>query len=135
MARTNEGVKRTSAVWFIGLAVAAAACGGFSSDLDRAEDAYREARYEDALVWLGDLERRGPMPSDQILRAKYYYLRGMTAYRLGERSDALYFLAVAKELAGTRSESVLGTGGSRTLDRTLGELASSSRSVSLPAPR
>ncbi|MCG8557925.1 MAG: hypothetical protein MJD61_21965 [Proteobacteria bacterium] len=67
------------------------------SDLRRAEALYREARYESALVWLRELERdEGQM--EAATRVDFHYLRGITAFRLGMRDDALHFLAIAREL-------------------------------------
>jgi hypothetical protein len=80
-------------------AVAALGCAALSDDLRRAETNYEQARYEDALVWLSDLEDDAPS-MDAEMRARYFYLRGMTEYRLGHRGDALHYLAVAREVAG-----------------------------------
>ena len=38
------------------------------------------------------------------MRARFYYLRGMTAFRLGKRADALHYLALAREVAGERND-------------------------------
>ncbi len=81
------------------LAVAAGGCAAVQQDMQRAEASYEAARYEDTLVWLRDLEDDAPS-MDAELRARYFYLRGMTEYRLGHRSDALHYLAVAREIAG-----------------------------------
>jgi hypothetical protein len=86
----------------------------------RAEDAYDQARYETARIWLVDLERRAPGMS-RPMRARYFYLRGMTEYRLGHRLDALHYLAVARELAGDDS-AVLRDEQRDLLARTLAEL-------------
>lgn len=76
--------------------VLALGCGVLREDVKRAEGAYDEARYQDTLTWLEALE--GDVPDmDQPLRTRYYYLRGMTSYRLGKRNDALHFLALARE--------------------------------------
>lgn len=88
--------------------------------MNRAETAYGAARYEDTLIWLRDLEADAPS-MDLQMRARYYYLRGMTEYRLGHREDSLHYLAVARE--------VVGDGGAglrpewrQIMDRTLTEL-------------
>ena len=74
-----------------------AGCGALASELHTAEVRYDEARYDEALVWLGDLEDDLPdMDADQ--QARFYFLRGMTAYRVGERDEALHYLALAREV-------------------------------------
>jgi hypothetical protein len=64
--------------------------------LERATLHYEEARYESALVWLDQLEGdlACMMPAD---RSKFLYLRGMSAYRLGLRDDAVHYLSLARE--------------------------------------
>ena len=72
-------------------------CSALSDDLERARLLYKEAHYEAGTEWLVELESMtGTMTSVQ--RASFYYLRGMTAYRLGQRQDALHYLALAAEL-------------------------------------
>jgi hypothetical protein len=46
----------------------------------------------------------------------------MTAYRLGKRDDALYYLGVAREVAGEEQSSPLGPSWHQTMTRTLDEL-------------
>ena len=68
-------------------------CNTVGDDLGRATRLYRDARYEASLRWLVDLEdETGSMTPRQ--RVRFYYLRGMSAYRLGQREDALHFLAL-----------------------------------------
>lgn len=102
------------------LAPLAGGCAAVHDDMQRAEASYESARYEDTLVWLRDLEDDAPAMNVE-LRARYFYLRGMTEYRLGHRADALHYLAVAREIAGDR-----GTGlrpeWRRMMDATLAEL-------------
>lgn len=74
-------------------------CGAAEAELRRAEESYEQARYETALSWLADLEPNAPT-LDGEQRARFFYVRGMTEYRLGHRSEALYYLAVAREIAG-----------------------------------
>ena len=101
-------------------AVALVGCATLRDDLRRAELGYEQARYEDAMVWLASLERDVPAMNAEE-QARYYYLRGMTAYRLSRRDEALHFLALGREVAGEQ-----GTGLRRDwkekLDRTLAEL-------------
>lgn len=74
-------------------------CAALSDDMQRAEHSYEQARYEDTLIWLRDLEDDAPS-MDHAMRTRYFYLRGMTEYRLDHRMDALHYLAVAREVAG-----------------------------------
>ncbi|MEM6957472.1 MAG: hypothetical protein AAF645_17395 [Myxococcota bacterium] len=73
-------------------------CSTLRDDLQRAETGYEAARYERAQVWLRAIEDEVPQltPRD---RARYYYLRGMTALRLEDRDEALHFLSLAREEA------------------------------------
>jgi len=82
----------------VALMASAAGCAAVSDDMRRAEQAYETARYEDTLIWLRDLEDDAP-GMDLEMRARYFYLRGMTEYRVGHRADALHYLAVAREIA------------------------------------
>ena len=95
-------------------------CAALSDDMARAETSYDQARYEDALVWLADLEDDAPS-MDLSMRARYYYLRGMTEYRLGHRADALHYLAVAREVVGDDGAG-LRPEWRQIMDRTLTEL-------------
>jgi len=72
-------------------------CAALESEMVSARTAYTQARYEQANVWLDDLEDdQGDM--DPAMRADFLYLRGMTAFRLGHRTEALHALAVAREV-------------------------------------
>jgi hypothetical protein len=106
------------------------ACGAAAGTLRRAEESYEQARYETTLSWLVDLEPDAPS-LDHDQRARFFYLRGMTEYRLGHRSEALYYLAVAREVAGDD-----GTGLRREqqelLARTLTELTPTGELAHLP---
>lgn len=88
----------------LGLLVALSCLGGCASwtnEIRQAERAYDEARPDAALAWLdvvGD-DDLGRMEVQD--RARYLYIRGMTEFRLGRRDDALYHLALAREVAGT----------------------------------
>jgi len=97
-----------------------AACTTFSDDLRRAERLYDDARYEDALEWLSvlDDERIDGSTRDRL---RFSYLRGMTAYRLDARDDALHYLSVAAVLA-KRDPEGLPSNRRAVLERTLEEL-------------
>jgi len=71
------------------------ACSTYRENLTRGQRMYDENEYERALAIWRDLERDmdSLSPNDQ---ARYAYLRGMTDYRLGFRTDARHWLAMAK---------------------------------------
>ena len=113
--------------------LAASGCASLRDDMARAEEAYTATRYDHALVWLEDLESSSPdMPLE--MRARFYYLRGMTAYRLQDRDDALHYLGVAREVGGD-DEEALPAEWRATLDRTLTELIPEDASFRARAPR
>ena len=107
---------------FAGLVLLASVggCAAVSDDMRRAEQTYETARYENTLIWLEDLEHEAP-GMDVEMRVRYYYLRGMTEFRLGHRADALHYLAVAREIAGD-SGGGLRDDWRQIMDRTLTEL-------------
>lgn len=79
------------------LALTGGGCAALESEMTSARTAYAQARYEQANQWLDDLEDdEGDMDPD--MRASYLYLRGMTAFRLGRRTEAFHALAVAREV-------------------------------------
>lgn len=96
------------------------ACTTFSDDLLRAERLYDDARYEAALDWLLVLEHDAPGATGPD-RLRFSYLRGMTAYRLEQRDEALYYLSLAAELA-VRGPGTLEPERRAVLARTLAEL-------------
>jgi hypothetical protein len=73
-----------------------ASCTGRQDDLRRAQMAFSAARYEDVEVWLNELEPElGRMTVEE--RATYYYLAGMSAFRIGHRAAAKHALALCRE--------------------------------------
>lgn len=106
------------------------ACGAASATLRRAEQSYEQARYETTLSWLVDLEPDAPSLG-QDERVRFFYLRGMTEYRLGHRSEALYYLAVAREIAGDDHSGLRGEQ-QELLTRTLAELTPTGQMTHLP---
>lgn len=80
------------------LLVMISACATATSDLERATAHYEEARYESVQVWLTDLEPELPRMSPTE-RSTFLYLRGMSAYRLGQLDDAVHYLVLARESA------------------------------------
>lgn len=94
-------MRRSLAVTLFALSLTA--CASLRDDMGRAEAAYDASDYDSSLVWLEDLESQVP-DMDVPMRARFYYMRGMTAYRLGKRNDALHYLALAREVGGPRGE-------------------------------
>lgn len=94
-------------------------CAATTREMQRAQEAYDEARFDAARAWLVELEASAPS-MDSNLRTRYFYFRGMAEYRLGHRLEALHYLAVAGELepeaGGLREEQ------RELLTRTLSEL-------------
>jgi hypothetical protein len=88
-------------LWLTGFCALLLSCAALRDDMRRAESAFEQARYEDVMVWLDDLEPNVP-DMDAPTRARFYYLRGLTAYRLGDRIAARHNLALCREEAGER---------------------------------
>lgn len=75
--------------------LALTACAIYREDLNRGQRLYDESQYERARAIFRALEA----DQDSLRatdRARYFYLRGMTEYRLGLRRDARHWLALAK---------------------------------------
>jgi hypothetical protein len=81
------------------------ACAALRDDMKRAESSFEQARYEDVMVWLDDLEPSVP-DMQQPMRARFYYLRGLTAFRLGQKKRARHYLALCREEAGPEQASL-----------------------------
>lgn len=105
-------------------------CVSIRSDLERATLHYEQARYEAVLTWLDELEADLPRmnPAD---RSTFLYLRGMSAFRLGQRDDATHYLALARESIALDPDS-LSASLQSTLERALVVLVSG---TSAAAPR
>lgn len=79
------------------VSVFASGCAHIDHRIESAAAAFDDARYDTALVWLADLDDDvGRMPLDD--EAYFYYLRGMTAFRLDRRTEALHYLVLAREM-------------------------------------
>jgi len=73
-------------------------CTSAATELRTAQMLYKDARYEEALLWLTELQTAtASMDRDEL--ARFYYLRGMTGFRLGQREDALHYLVLAEQLS------------------------------------
>ena len=103
------------------LLVLAFGCVTVGDELRRAQTLYDDARYEETLAWLAALEPelRGMERPD---RTRFYYLRGMAAFRLGQRTRAAHDLTLAAELV-ARDRHVLGPERRSVIERAQAELA------------
>jgi len=79
------------------LLLTCASCTSVSSELRTTQSLYKDARYEEAQRWLAELELACADMSPAEL-ARFHYLRGMTAFRLGQPEDALHYLVLAQVL-------------------------------------
>ncbi len=125
--RSRRGALR-STLAALGLVLATAlpalglgGCAILAEEVASAQRAYDKARFETALVWLTDLEpHAGSMAP--ALRARFYFLRGMAAYRVGGRPDALHFLALCREVADSQGVG-LRADWRKEMERVLSELS------------
>ncbi len=83
---------------FILLCFLFTACAAVRDDMRRAEAAFDEARYEQVEIWLAELQSSVP-DMDRPTRARFYYLRGIASYRLGDARSARHYLALSREEA------------------------------------
>jgi hypothetical protein len=103
-----------------------AACTSTATELRTAQALYKDARYEEALLWLTELqEQTASMNRDEL--ARFYYLRGMTGFRLGQREDALHYLVLAEQLSNEDSAR-LPQAWRPVMERTLQEITPTSAS-------
>lgn len=110
--------RRTTSVGF--LLVCVATCTTYRDNLSRAERLYQENKFEDSLALCRLMER----DMDALSRseqARYAFLRGMTDYRLGYRTDARHWLAVANAIH-EQEAGGLDADAQATTERTLDEL-------------
>jgi hypothetical protein len=111
----------------------AGACTSVSKDLGTVSLLYRDARYEAASAWLQQLSLE-IASMDLRERAKFHYLRGMTAYRLYQYPDAAHELALAASAVAATGDA-LSDEQRGMLDQTLAEVAlSTSYMTSAPSP-
>ena len=102
------------------------ACTTVSSELRTTQTLYKDARYEEAQLWLAELEMSCADMSPAEL-ARFYYLRGMTAFRLGQPEDALHYLVLAQVLDGD-DQSHLPPSWRAVMERTLAQVMPTSAS-------
>ena len=74
-----------------------ASCATYQDDLQRGQHAFEQNQHERALAIFRALEPDAPQLSVSE-RAHYAYLRGMTDYRIGYRSEARHWLSVARAI-------------------------------------
>ena len=109
------------AVFLTACALAATTgCSSTAGDLRAAQALYKDARYEACQRYLEALELEVEQMSERDL-ARFYYMRGMTAFRLGRSDDALHYLALAATL-GEEGEQRLPDSWLAILRRTLDQL-------------
>jgi hypothetical protein len=76
---------------------ALASCASYDEALTRGQRAFEQSEHERALAILRALEPDTNRLS-VVGRAHYAYLRGMTDYRIGYRTDARHWLAIASSI-------------------------------------
>jgi hypothetical protein len=76
------------------VALAAAGLGGCAGRLARAQDAFEQARYPDALHELRELDDASHWPREE--RARYALYRGLTHLALGDARPASFWLRRAR---------------------------------------
>ena len=118
-------------VLLLGLAMTTPGCAALSDDLRRAEAAYSAARYEHAMTWLVELDPSIPQMEVEE-RARYFFMRGMSAYRLGDRREALHYLALSREIAGPEAQA-LRSDWRQAIERTIAELEAENTASTRPA--
>lgn len=74
-----------------------ASCASYEEALTRGQRAFEQSEHERALAILRALEPDTGRLS-VVGRAHYAYLRGMTDYRIGYRTDARHWLALASSI-------------------------------------
>jgi hypothetical protein len=72
-------------------------CNTYADSLGRAQRAFEQSEHERALAILRTLEPDVRRLSDGD-RAKYYYLRGLTDFRIGYRLEARHWLSLASAI-------------------------------------
>jgi len=100
--------------------VAALGCQNYQDQLQRGQGYYEQNQYEHALALFRHLEKDQDSlsPSDRV---RYYYLRGMTDFRLQYNADARYWLGLSR--AGEKkAQGALAADELQRLEKSLDEL-------------
>jgi hypothetical protein len=102
------------------MVVCVGGCATYQDDLNRGQQSYEQNHYDDALsAWRAlESDMDSLEPTDQ---ARYAYLRGMTDYRLGFRSDARHWLGLADAIA-QKNPTVLNEDWRKRLNEALADL-------------
>jgi hypothetical protein len=91
-----------------------------SQDIATVSLLYHDARYEASSAWLDELAKDEPAMTLRQ-RAQFHYLRGMSAYRLYQYSEALHDLALAASAVAATGDA-LSDSQRGMLDQTLAEV-------------
>jgi len=95
-------------------------CTTYRDELSRAQNAYDANEHERALALTRAIEPNAPYLTVPE-RARYYYLRGMTDFRIGYRAEARHYLALARAIE-SETPGALPTDSKNRMDETLGTL-------------
>lgn len=124
-------MRALTAVLFSCVAMSLGACSNYADMLRRGQGYYEHNEYERALaVWRHLEADRDSLTAEG--RVRYYYLRGMTDFRLGYRAEARYWLGLA-QASRSSSKSALNEDEGKRLDETLAGL--SKKVFGLEAPK
>lgn len=102
------------------LGAVASGCATYQSDLARGQKAYEQNSHERSLAILRSLEPHIDRLSLSE-RGQYAYLRGMSDHRIGYRSDARHWLAIAQSIE-TQTPGSLPSDWAKRTEETLKEL-------------
>ncbi len=72
-------------------------CTTYRDELVRAQNAYEANEHEKALALERAIEPNAPYLNASE-RTRYFYLRGMTDFRIGYRGEARHYLAIARAM-------------------------------------
>lgn len=88
-------MRRLLPIVLFGCALSAASCVTYAEELNRGQRHFQASEYERALAIWRILEHDvDSLPAPD--RTRYAYLRGMTDYRMSLRTDARYWLGLAR---------------------------------------
>jgi hypothetical protein len=93
----RPNVSLVSVLSAVCLASCLAGCTTYRDELVRAQGAYDANEHEMALAIERAIEPNAPYlrPAE---RTRYFYLRGMTDFRIGYRGEARHYLAIARAM-------------------------------------
>lgn len=120
MTRTLRRLRLARVLELLLALLLAVSCTTYRDNLARGERLYQETKFEQTLALCRLMER----DVDALTRAeqaRYAYLRGMTDYQLGYRSDARHWLAIARAIH-EQEAGGLDAASQATTDATLDEL-------------